>query len=293
MTTFRGARFGGHRSFSVGRPMTDEEIHRVAPSVFAAQPHESRSERFAYIPTLEVLAGLRREGFEVVAAIQGRSRIEGKAEFTKHMLRLHHPDYQTAQARSQALGGVAPQVVLINAHDGTSSYRLFSGVFRSICTNSMIVMEDGGQEMRVAHSGDVMGKVIEGSYTVIGESAKTIEAVEEWGGLQLTHDEQQAMAAAAHVLRFGDAEGNTKTPFTPDHLLTPHRRDDVGNTLWLTHNRLQENMIRGGARTMTRDANNQRRRATMRPVNNIDGDVKLNRALWMLSQKMAELKGAA
>lgn len=293
MTTFRGARFGGHRSFRVGEPMTDDHIARIAPAVFATEAHDSRSARFAYIPTMDILTGLRKEGFEVVAAIQGRSRVEGKAEYTKHMLRLHHPDYQTQQARSQMLGGVAPQVVLVNSHDGSSSYQLYAGVFRSICTNSMIVMEDGGSHVRVPHTGDAMGKVIEGSYTVIEDSARTIEAVEQWGGLMLTHDEQMAMADAAHVLRFGDAEGNTDTPFKPEQLLTPKRRDDAGNTLWLTHNRVQENVIRGGLRAWDRDANNRPRRATMREVKNIDGDVKLNRALWMLSAKMAELKGAA
>ena len=32
-------------------PLTDDQIHRVAPSIFADAPHESRSKRYAYIPT--------------------------------------------------------------------------------------------------------------------------------------------------------------------------------------------------------------------------------------------------
>ena len=32
-------------------PLTDDQIHRVAPSIFADAPHESRSQRYAYIPT--------------------------------------------------------------------------------------------------------------------------------------------------------------------------------------------------------------------------------------------------
>ena len=38
-------------------PLTDDQIHRVAPSIFADAPHESRSQRYAYIPTAAVLAG--------------------------------------------------------------------------------------------------------------------------------------------------------------------------------------------------------------------------------------------
>lgn len=40
-------------------PLTDDQIRRVAPSIFADAPHESRSERYAYIPTATVLQELR------------------------------------------------------------------------------------------------------------------------------------------------------------------------------------------------------------------------------------------
>ncbi|MEN9476374.1 MAG: hypothetical protein RLZZ300_515, partial [Pseudomonadota bacterium] len=43
-------------------PLSDEQIRAVAPSIFAQAAHESRSARYTYIPTIEVLAGLRREG---------------------------------------------------------------------------------------------------------------------------------------------------------------------------------------------------------------------------------------
>ena len=42
-----------------------------------------------------------------------------------------------------------------------------------------------------------------------------------------------------------------------------------------------------------RDANGRPRRVTTREVKGIDGDVRLNRALWLLSHRMAELKHAA
>jgi hypothetical protein len=100
------------------------------------------------------------------------------------------------------------------------------------------------------------------------------------------------MADAARVLRFGDSEGNVETPIEARQLLAPRRREDRDETLWTTHNVIQENVIRGGLHAWTRDANNRPRRVTTREVRNIDGDVKLNRALWMLSERMAELKAA-
>lgn len=45
-------------------------------------------------------------------------------------------------------------------------------------------------------------------------------------------ENRQASAEAAHLLRFGDAEGNVNTPIQPAQLLTPRRYDDRGNDLW-------------------------------------------------------------
>ena len=69
-------------------PLAEDQMRSAAPSVFAAGKHDSRSERYTYIPTIDVLRGLRKEGFEAFMVAQGRCRIEGKAEFTKHMIRL-------------------------------------------------------------------------------------------------------------------------------------------------------------------------------------------------------------
>src|SRR3546814_2013460 len=46
------------------RPLSDDQIRAVAPSIFADAPHESRSERYSYIPTATVLQELRGERSE-------------------------------------------------------------------------------------------------------------------------------------------------------------------------------------------------------------------------------------
>ncbi len=50
--------------------------------------------------------------------------------------------------------------------------------------------------------------------------------------------------------------------------------------------------MRGGLKGTTRDRNGRTRRTTTRPVKALDKNVKLNQALWMLTEKMAELKQA-
>jgi hypothetical protein len=70
-------------------PLTEDQMRRALLHLRAGK-HASRSERYTYIPTIEVLRGLKKEGFEPFMVAQGRSRIEGKTEYTKHMIRMRH-----------------------------------------------------------------------------------------------------------------------------------------------------------------------------------------------------------
>jgi hypothetical protein len=283
----RYSRFGGHNNLSNGNTaLTMDQLRSAVPSAFALDKHGSRSERYTYIPTVNVIEGLMGEGFQPFKAMQGKSRVEGKQEFTKHLIRFRH--------QSQTLATVsdsAPEVILINSHDGTSSYKLIAGIFRMVCSNGLIVADSTVGSLSVPHKGDIVSQVIEGSFDIIGNSSRALETTREWQNLQLTAGEQNAFAEAAHELRFAGAEGEVTTPIQPAQLLNPRRDADNGNDLWRTFNRVQENVIRGGLHGMGRDANNRLRRVTTREVRGIDQDVKLNRAMWMLTEKMAELKG--
>src|SRR6267142_7111734 len=56
------------------RAMSMDDMRRLAPSIFATDKHDSRSERYTYIPTASVLEGLMKEGFNPVAVRQSRTR---------------------------------------------------------------------------------------------------------------------------------------------------------------------------------------------------------------------------
>jgi hypothetical protein len=45
------------------RPLTNEELQLIVPSAFSSDKHDSRSERYTYIPTINILDRLRDEGF--------------------------------------------------------------------------------------------------------------------------------------------------------------------------------------------------------------------------------------
>ena len=270
------------------RILSLDEIQQRAPSVFATEAWGQTSENYRFIPTVDVVNGLIANGFVPVDARQSRTRIEGKQDFTKHLLRFRHRD-QFDENREVKVGDGIPEIVLLNSHDRSSSYQISLGIFRLVCTNGMIVKSAGVDEIRVRHSGgeDIVQQVIEGSYRIIEDAPKAIAQIEQWKGIQLDEHEQGILAEAALEVR------DTSLDISVESLLSARRYQDSGTNgsrdLWRTMNVVQENLIRGGV--VGRDANNQRRR--LRGVKSVDGDTKLNRALWQLSEKMAEYKGVA
>ncbi|OKP64455.1 phosphoribosylamine--glycine ligase [Ensifer adhaerens] len=273
--------------FDTGRAMSEDELRAVAPSIFATTAHESRSERFKPIPTIEVLRGLMAEGFVPVGARQSSSRTEGKADYTKHLVRLRRID----DGHTYRVGDTVCEILLKNANDGTSAYDLMAGLFRIRCMNSLVTQSATIDSVKVRHSGDVGGKVIEGTYRVMKEAERTLAAPQDWGTVKLDRDEREIFAEAAHLIRFADNNGELATPIKPEQLLIPRRHDDRGDDLWTTWNVAQENIIKGGVRGVGRDDLGRPRRVKSRAVNGIDQDIKLNKALWLLGEKMAALKG--
>jgi hypothetical protein len=192
---------------------------------------------------------------------------------------------------------VAPEVIMVNAHDGTSAYKLMAGVFRFACLNGLVCVEEDHGSIKIAHKGDVIGKVIDGSYTVINDGRERVKIAAEWSHVGLNRDEQRIFAEAAHSLRF-DEGSSLATAIRPERLLTVRRVEDREPTLWNTYNVIQENAIRGGLQGVVSGVDEEtgrptRRRTSTRAVTGIDQDVKLNAALHRLASEMAKLKGAA
>lgn len=268
-------------------PLTDADLRRMAPSIFAEHAHESRSDKFTYIPTFDLIEAMRGEGFQPFSVVQGRSRIEGKEAFTKHMIRFRHERDRETAFRT---GDTVHEIALLNSHDGTSSYQMTSALFRIICLNGMLAAGDIYAQVKVPHRGNVMDQIIEGAYTVLEDRDKVLRQVETFRGIRLTRPQQLAYANAVHEVRFQDQEHSPE----PAQLLSLRRDADRGTDLYSTMNVVQENAMRGGLhfRRPRRDETGRvigQTNATSRAVNSIDGDTALNRAIWALTEKMAEL----
>ena len=257
-------------------PLSEDQLRSVAPSIFAEAAHDSRSERYTYIPTSTVLSGLQKEGFQPFMVAQTRVRDEGKRDFTKHMIRLRHP--------SQINDTEANEVILLNSHDGTSSYQMVAGLLRFVCMNGLVCGETV-TDVRVRHKGQIVDNVIEGAFEVLDGFKLVREVRDDMRAITLAPAEAAAFGRAALALKY-EPDATKPAPITEAQLLAPRRTADAGSDLWSTFNRVQENIVQGG---LTMKAANGRRMST-RAVSGIDSSVKVNRALWMLAEEMRRLK---
>ena len=290
------------------QPLSNETLQRLAPAVFATQAHESRSDRYVHIPTLTVVDHLREHGFLPYQVNVAKARDKERDGFQKHLIRFRH---ETSANITPEVGGGVPELVMINAHDGTCSWRMLAGWFEFLCANGLMI-GDRLSEIRVTHKGDmreVVQEVGNGANMMLTNLQQIADNRAQMQAIELSPDEQMIFARAALLTRYDDkdADGKAKViPIEPDQVLTPRRQAEWGNTiahpananrtlrlpkpnLWATFNVVQENIIQGGmyGRYTTKKGPAIRRQ---RKITGIDQSVAVNRALWTLAEEMGKLK---
>jgi len=272
---YRFARGSNQTAFRSQTELSNDLIARYAPSVLADEAHSSRGEKYTFIPTIKVIDALRVEGFQPFEVRQTKVRDITKRDHTKHMVRMRHA--------SSLMGDEVPEIVLVNSHDGSSSYQLLSGVFRFVCSNGLIA-GDIFSDIRVRHHGNVVDNVIEGATRVLENTEQIMSRIDTYKSITLAPAEATVFANAALQLRWN----SDKPPVDAENLLCANRHQDVKPDLWTTFNRVQENMIKGGVPGRTARG----RRMTTRGVAGVNENVKLNRALWTLADEFAKLKSS-
>ena len=243
-------------------PLDRVQIRRVAPSVFADREDDSRSEKYRFVSSDSLLDQMEEAGFLVVGAQEQRSRKPDGTPTRKHLIRFAHRDV-LEHNRNQRI-----EVVMINSHNGSCSYQLMTGIFRLVCTNGLIV----GARMAV-------------SLRLAGETPRIMDDIRRMQGVELPYKRQVDFVHEAARLRLGD---NYEDRIRPEALLSPRRWNDIGftaggqATVWQCFNRVQENLIRGGIPLKPQKEGAYCRRS-LRALNGIDGNTRLNRELWDLT----------
>ena len=254
-----------------------DQLRTLTPSVFATTPWEGMSESYRFIPTADVLDSLENQGFRVTSARQSRTRIPGKADFTRHMLRLRHESFTGTE-------GEVPEVVLFNSHDRSSAYKLYTGVLRYACENGLVVQSADFGSFSIRHSGsrDLRSQIMAATTQIMERVPAMMNRIADWKQIILPRPVQVEFARQAMELK-----PNPNIPAV--WLLTARREEDMtlpdaSRDLYRTLNCVQESLLRGGQT----GRNERGRRVTTRPVKAVEADLRINRRLWELAETFSQ-----
>lgn len=264
----------GQQSFS------NEDLVRFAPSVGATSGSERTSSKYKFISTLEIVDLLREDGWFPSAVQECRALLADRKGYQRHMIRFQHPDYQLDRDGWTYRERV--EVCLTNSHDAGSSYQFNIGVFRLICANGMIAGNTVG-DIRVMHLGYNPMHVKEASKKLLQQANVIGDKIQLFKTIQLSQDESRLLSEAVVQAVYDEPE---KAPIHHTQLLSRRRAYDSANDLWTTTNVIQENLMKGGLR----GKNQAGKFTSTRAIKSIDRDLKINKAIWTLAEKMAELK---
>lgn len=252
------------------RPISMDTIARYAPSVMTQKPIGTASDKYSFIPTTTAIDIVQSAGWRPYWAEQTRVNKKSKQGFQRHVIKF------TMGETLSDVGDERLDLVLMNSHDTGTAFKLMIGVFRLVCSNGLIV---GRQDLGFTHKhiGFDQQAFLESTRAIASHGKEVARSIDDFKTIELTPNEQGVFAAASAQLIGNETDGIN----LPD-IIRPRRLEDREPTLWNTYNTAQEAIIRGGIRRKDRKAT--------RKVKAIDKDIKLNKALWVLTEKMAELK---
>ncbi len=247
--------------------LTNAEIARRCPAIFAEDYSARRTDKYSQYQTIDIIEALRGEGFEVTNAFAQKCR-KGNPH-GRHCVRLSHVDHLNETKPSEQ----RPEIVLVNSHDGTTSFRLMAGIFRMVCSNGLITMDESIGEEKFKHMGHTLDEVVRSTTDFAIRAAETnMELIKAMRMANLTQKQQEQMAKEAAIIRLGNVP--SKIENFQNLLNTRRHEDNVEPSVWNTFNVLQENCIKGGQIVGGR---------LMRELKGIPNLVRVNKDLWQLA----------
>ncbi len=262
-------------------------------SILAEQEAPGLSGKYRRYSTMEVVQSLNGLGWLPVMAQEQRVNLPEKSGFQKHMIRFRHQDMELTN-----VGDVAAEMILMNSHDGRSSYQIMAGLIRFACLNGLIVSEGQFGAIKVRHVGYDPQDVIEATAEVTKNVPALMGQVREFKALPMSFEESRAFAESALILKYAEDEDKVEKrdndlvigerSFNLPSLLSVRRSSDTNSNLWGTFNTVQEKLVAGGRFEKSEKSYSGRKK--VRAISGLCENVRVNRGLWHLMEEMAKIK---
>ena len=215
--------------------ITLDQLKSQTPSVFATSPSTKMSDKYVFVPTMDILENFEREGWELASAKQ-----VGRGIHSVHELRLRNGELPK-------VGDTLVEAIIRNSHNGMASFRVSAGLHRLVCSNGLTVPTALAESFNIRHSRFDLDEVKRLTESFAGKLPKIEGSVKRMMEREMTIDEKIEFVRKSVGIRFGQDKVLNELQIVG--LLTPNRNEDQGDDLWTTFNVVQEKYIRGGIET--------------------------------------------
>ena len=201
--------------------------------------HQRMSEKYKFVSTQQIIEHLATRGWEQSHVSVANTIKKSNAGFQPHLIRLRNPSVKIDE-------GNAPEILVLNSHNGTKALTLSLGLFRFACANGIITGKHF-TKFRILHRGFTYERLDEGLKFILEQSDLLAAKVDALRVFKMTQQQKRTLAQEIVQSRFVDIyKGKYPGKVDYDALLTPAREEDQGSDAWTVFNVIQEKLIRGG-----------------------------------------------
>jgi len=261
------------------RPLTNKELKEIAPSLFTQQPHHEVSDRYHFIPTIDVVEQLRDKNWYPVSVNEAGVRDLDKDGFQSHYVR-----FQSFTDLINPSTNVV-ELLLFNSHDRSKSFTISAGIYRYVCSNGLVIADSVFDSYKIKHLGDRENDVENAVARIAEVKPKLLEKVNRFENIILNKQEKKAFLQSAIPLRFPQHLELDN----PNDLLEPLRSEDMKDDLYTTLNILQEQFLSKATKIKGYNKDTGRR-FTSKEITSISKDVEINKGLWDIAERVASIK---
>jgi len=248
--------------------LTNAQIKKVAPAAFAKQPHERTSDKYVHVKTNKIIDDLKNLGWFPYSATQSKVKKKENDGTQTHMIRFRREaDLDIKKTKDT----VITELLGVNGHDGRTRLQFYSGVFRMICGNGMIVMEQDFGGFNIKHIGYSFKDIEQLVINHVNGMSSVLDRISDYTSTKLTHEQKLILALRAHKA----CQLSKNLEYAK--LLTIRREEDSRENLWSTFNIIQENIIKGGIKYF-----GNKRNTKSRKIESVRRGVNINLTLWGL-----------
>jgi len=256
--------------------LSNDEIRKVAPTVFTETPAANVSKHYTHIPTVQVLDDMKKLGWGVVDAQQVKARKNSTKGFQKHLVTFRNPDVVISGKDGDT---VFPQILLTNSHDGKNAFTFTAGLFRLVCSNGLVIADKKFNDVKMRHMGYTFEDLQVQIKEMVEQLPLTVESMNIMKSIELDKKQMRSLAKKALTTRFTEDQLKV-TKIDLDEIINPIRDEDKGNDLWSVFNVIQEKIIEGDFSYMS-----GARIRKARQVKNFKQDMDINKKLFAMTEE--------